>query len=203
MRTPHLFRPLAALLLVVGTATASALPAAAKERFDLDPRATVLRWEGFSLRGSHEGTLHATHGFLQYGAGMQLLGGEVVVPLASLVVTDIPATDPIPRRRLRDHLLAEDFFWADRFPTARLVVTGATGQGVGRKRVTARLTMRGVTLPITFEATEQVRPNGQIEVRARIELDRQRWGVRFRRSRDLLVRDVFTLDVLLVATPRG
>jgi polyisoprenoid-binding protein YceI len=187
-------------LLLLG---AAARPAAAKEWFDLDPRATVLRWEGFSLRGSHEGTLRASQGFLRYGPGMRLVGGEVVVPLASLVVTDIPETDPVPRRRLRDHLLAEDFFWAARFPTARLVVTGATGRGVGRKQVSARLTMRGVTLPITFAATERVLPTGQIEVRARLELDRQRWGVRFRRDRDLFVRDVFTLDVLLVATPRA
>ncbi len=200
MRSLHAYRALVALLLVGAAALPATLPAAAKERFVLDPRATVLRWEGFSLHGSHEGTLRASQGFLHYGPGMQLLGGEVVVPLASLAITDV--TEAAPRRRLRDHLLAEDFFWADRFPTARLVVTGAVGQGIGHKRVTALLTMRGVTLPLTFEATERVRPNGQLEVRARIELDRQRWGVRFQRSRDLFVRDVFTLDVLLVATPR-
>lgn len=185
---------LAALLL--------AAPVQAKEWFDLDVRASVLRWEGFSLNGSHEGTLRPSSGWLRYGPDGRLLGGEVVVPMASLTVTDIPASDPVPRARLRRHLLAEDFFWADRHPTARLVVTGAAGQGVGRKHVTATLTMRGVALPVAFDVHERVLPDGRIELRARLDLDRQRWGVRFRRSRDLFVRDVFRLDVRLVATPR-
>lgn len=193
------FRPVSGLLLLAALA---ASPATAKEWFTVDPAATTIRWEGFSLRGSHEGTLGAARGFLRYGPDGRLRAGEVVVPLASLAVTDIPASDPVPRRRLRDHLLAEDFFWADRFPTARLVVTGAARPAPGRLRVAAHLTMRGVTLPVVFDATERVRPDGRIEVRARLDLDRQRWGVRFTRSRDLFVRDVFALDVVLVATPR-
>ena len=188
------------VLLVAVAALGLAAFAPSNERFVLDAAATEIRWEGFSLRGSHEGTLRAARGVLQYGAGGRLLGGEVVVPLGSLAVTDV--TEDGPRRRLRDHLLAEDFFWAARYPTARLVVTGAVGKGIGQKRVTANLTMRGVTLPVTFDATERRRPDGGIEVRARLNLDRQRWGVRFTRSRELLVRDVFTLDVRLVVNPR-
>lgn len=184
-----------ALLLV-------AAPAHAKEWFDLVPAASLLRWEGFSLRGSHDGTLRPSSGWLRYGPDGRLVGGEVIVPLASLAVTDIPASDPVPRARLRHHLLAEEFFWAARYPTARLVVTGAAGQGVGRTRVSARLTMRGVTHSVAFDVAERVLPNGSRDLRARLDLDRQRWGVRFRRDRDLVVRDVFRLDVRLVVAPR-
>ncbi len=192
---------LAVLLAITGLGLL-APSAHAKEWFDLDARATTIRWEGFSLRGSHEGTLRAARGWLRRNPAGLLIGGEVVVPLASLAVTDIPATDPVPRRRLRAHLLAEDFFWAARHPTARIVVTGATGLGGGRMRVAARLTMRGVTRPVAFDATERVRPDGRIEVSARLRLDRQRWGVRFDGGRDLVVRDAFDLDVRLVAAPR-
>lgn len=188
--------------LGIGTAMSARGAAVVKEHFVVDTRATRIRWEGYSLRGSHEGTLRAASGWLRYDASMRLVGGEVVVSMTSLEVTDIPASDPVPRRRLRAHLLAEDFFWAERHPTARLVVTSATGQGVGRRRITGRLTMRGVTHPVTFDAAERVLPTGALETRARLRLDRQRWGVRFRRDRDLVVRDAFDLDVTLVAMPR-
>ena len=182
---------------------ASVGPASAfKSHFVVDAGATAIRWAGYSLRGSHEGLLRASSGWLRYDAAMRLVGGEVVVAMASLAVTDIPASDPVPRARLRAHLLAEDFFWADRHPTARLVVTGATGQGLGRTRVAALLTMRGVTHPVAFDATGRVRDDGAVELRARLRLDRQRWGVRFARARDLVVRDAFDLDVTLVAVPR-
>ena len=202
---PRPMRRRSALLALLLTAVAVGLlaPSAhAKEWFTLDVRATTIRWEGFSLRGSHEGTLRAARGWLLRDPAGFLIGGEIVVPLASLDVTDIPATDPVPRRRLREHLLAEDFFWAARHPTARIVVTGATGLGGGRMRVAARLTMRGVTHPVAFDAAERVLSDGRLEVRARLRLDRQRWGVRFDGGRDLVVRDAFDLDVRLVAAPR-
>ncbi len=175
--------------------------AQAKEWFTLDTRATTIRWEGFSLRGSHEGTLRASGGWLRRSPAGLVVGGEVVVPLASLDVTDFP-DHPGSRARLREHLLAEDFFWAARHPTARIVVTGATRLRDGRMRLATRLTMRGVTHPVSVDATERVLPDGRIEVRARLRLDRQRWGVRFQRARDLVVRDAFDLDVRLVAAPR-
>lgn len=191
-----------ALLFIVAGLGLFAPSARAKEWFTLDTRATTIRWTGYKLGGSHAGTLRAARGWLRRDPTGLLIGGEVVVPLASLAVTDIPATDPVPRRRLREHLLAEDFFWAARHPTARIVVTGATRLRDGRMRLATRLTMRGVTHLIAVDATERVLPDGRIEVSARLRLDRQRWGVRFTGGRDLAVRDAFDLDVRLVAAPR-
>lgn len=42
--------------------------------------------------------------------------------------TDIPANDPVPRQRLRDHLLSDDFFDISRHPEARFRIGTVTPQ---------------------------------------------------------------------------
>lgn len=186
------------LVLLLGTLPASAQPPARR----VDPSASTLEWRGtrFNGRGAHEGTLRVHTGWLAFTPDGRLTGAHVEVALASLAISDIPAHEPVPRRRLRAHLLDEDFFWADRHPVATLRTTQVTHRGAGRYRVEALLTLRGVARPIAFDAVLTPVPGG-VRGQATLRLHRSAWGMRFGLfpGSDVLVDDPFTLAVTLVA----
>jgi polyisoprenoid-binding protein YceI len=86
----------------------------------------------------------------------------------------------VARARLTRHLQSADFFWTERHPTAIFVLDGATRVAGDTFRVAGRLTLRGVTRPLAFPATlERDGVDGWL-VRARLRIDRRRWGVTYR-----------------------
>lgn len=149
-----------------------------------DPAASAIRWKGtkFGGRGSHEGRVRLASGMLVI-RHERLTSGTFTIDMKSLDVTDIPATDSVPRRRLRDHLQHADFFDVERHPTAVFNSTGATRIGPTRWRVAGGLTMRGVTKPITFDADVQWPETGHVVATSTFVIDRQQWGVAYRGSR--------------------
>jgi len=123
--------------------------------------------------------------------------------MRSIQVTDIPATDPAPRKRLRDHLVGEDFFHAAKYPEAVLFINAVQNENRSLHLATGTLTMRGVTHPVTFYARIWEQSPTRVRANATLRLDRHRWGVSYRGSalQDDLVDDEFTLELSLVARP--
>ncbi|MGF1606419.1 MAG: YceI family protein [Rhodothalassiaceae bacterium] len=64
-------------------------------------------------------------------------------------VAGVSTADP----ELDKHLRAEEFFDADTYPTARFVSTKVERTGDNTARITGDLTMKGVTRPVTLDAT--------------------------------------------------
>ena len=149
-----------------------------------DPAASAIRWKGtkFGGRGSHEGHVRLSSGMFVI-RHERLTSGTFTIDMKSLDVTDIPASDSVPRRRLRDHFQNADFFDVERHPTAVFSSTGATRIGPTRWRVAGGLTMRGVTKPITFDADVQWPELGHMVAISTFTIDRQQWGVAYRGSR--------------------
>ncbi len=186
-------------------ASPTGAPAAGDLTLAVDPAASRLLWKGtkFWGRGSHSGTV-------QLGAGSltvrddHLRAATVTIDMRTIQVTDIPESDPIPRRRLTDHLRSEPFFWVDRHPAATLVITSATPDSARHYTVDGRLTLRGVSRPLRFPATLERFDAAALVATARIVINRHDWGVSFRGTlaRDLVDDDI-TLDVTLVARPRA
>jgi polyisoprenoid-binding protein YceI len=171
----------------------------------LDTEASVVHWTGtkFGGRGSHAGDIRLAAGNIRLG-GAAMVSGTITLPLASLTVTDIPAWEPIPRNRLRRHLLDPDFFDAARFPDATLVLERAVRVEPGRWRVEAQLTMHGVTRPIIFDAVIELPPEAGISASAFFRINRHHWGLSYRGSQlgNDLVDDDITFRVRLVARRR-
>ena len=112
------------------------------------------------------------------------------------------ATLTSDQEKLTEHLKKEDFFHAEKFPTASFVSTGITAGGTGGTHTVAGdLTIRGQTMRVTFPATIQV---GASEVSANTEfvVNRQDFGVIYPGKADDLVQDNVVLTVKLVA-PRA
>jgi polyisoprenoid-binding protein YceI len=171
----------------------------------LDVDSSVIVWKGtkFGGRGSHEGTVRVAPGVLQIG-GESLVRGTITIPLASLEVTDIPLWEPVPRTRLRKHLLGADFFDEPRFPTATLHIERAARTAPDLVRLQARLTIRDSTRAIQFDARLEPSVEGRVAANAYFRINRNLWGLQYRGSTtgNDLVDDDITFRIRLVARQR-
>lgn len=162
----------------------------------VDTASSEIRWKGtkFGKRGAHAGTLRVRSGWINV-RGMQPRSGRILLDMRSIAVTDIPRSDMVPRRKLLEHLIGEEFFAVTRFPTAEFMIDRAEDMGANVFRVNGRLTLRGVTKPVTFDMTLwSYEPTG-LRATARLTFNRMDWGVAFRGSR--LTNDLVDDDVQL------
>lgn len=112
-----------------------------------------MTWTGYHLAKSysHTGSLAVKSGSLEITDG-QLAGGSFTIDMTSLTNTDLEKAKD--NAKLVNHLKSDDFFAVDKFPEAKLSITNVGSKGAGKYDVTADLTIRGITKPVTFEATQ-------------------------------------------------
>jgi polyisoprenoid-binding protein YceI len=105
--------------------------------------------------------------------------------------------------RLEGHLKSDDFFGVEKFPVAKLVVTGSTPFDKGTGVVKGTLTIKDVTNPIEFKATMQKKEDG-VWFYTNIVIDRTKYNVRygsgsfFDNLGDKTIYDEFKLKVSLL-----
>ena len=119
----------------------------------VDTGASTLTWTGYHLAKSysHTGTLAVKSGSLEMSDG-ELTGGSFVIDMTSLTNSDLEKAKD--NAKLVNHLKSDDFFDVDKFPEASLEIKSVNSKGGGKYDVTADLSIRGITKPITFEATQ-------------------------------------------------
>jgi polyisoprenoid-binding protein YceI len=114
----------------------------------IDISKSNITWVGKKVTGSHEGNVKFKEGTLAF-KGAKLTGGNFIVNMASLDVTDLKAGSG--KEKLEGHLKSEDFFGTEKFSTGTLVFTKVSAKQNGLYAITADLTLKGVTKPITFD----------------------------------------------------
>ncbi len=107
-------------------------------------------WTGKKVTGQHSGTINLQNGALVF-KGKVLQGGTFTVDMTTINTTDLKAGQG--KEKLDGHLKAEDFFGVEKHKTANLVFKTISGKGKGLYTVTADLTIKGITKPITFDIT--------------------------------------------------
>lgn len=130
---------------------------------------TVL-WKGYKVTGSHAGTIAMKSGELIF-EGDKLTGGEVVIDMTSITVTDLSGD---MKGKLEGHLKSDDFFGVATHETAKLVFTNVKSTGKNSYEVTGDLTIKNITNPITF--TMSVYGN---KANATLKVDRSKYDVRY------------------------
>ncbi|WP_421871707.1 YceI family protein [Marinoscillum sp.] len=135
---------------------------------------SILHWKGTKMRGlgKHEGIINLSGASL-LTQGDRLVGGSFTIDMTSIQVTDIPAHETVPRRRLVNHLKSEDFFDVANYPVSRLEIAVVNPIG-DSLQITGNLTIKEITKPITFNAFKQ-----KNELTALIVFDRFRWNVAY------------------------
>ena len=107
-------------------------------------------WTGKKVTGSHTGTIGLQSGALVFD-GKVLKGGNFTVDMTTISTTDLKPGEG--KESLDKHLKAEDFFGVEKHKTANLVFKTISNKGKGLYTVTADLTIKGITKPITFDIT--------------------------------------------------
>lgn len=194
-----------ALLLVPGGAreqSRTADPVVRGDTLRLDAARSVIRWRGTKFRGlrDHSGTVGLAGGYL-LAEGRSVRGGAFRIDMHAIEVTDIPPSDPVPRRRLRDHLRSDHFFATATYPAADFRLREVRPSGPGRYDVLGDLTMRGRTHPVRFAARAVPLAGGGMRATAQLSIDRQRWGVAYRGVGEMVVDDMIHLGLNLVFSP--
>ncbi len=169
---------------------------------------SVIRWTGRNLANQHFGTLKIASGTLTFDEGGMLSGGEIIIDMGSIGVDDIK--DESLAGVLIAHLVSDDFFEADKYPTAQLVLdtveaTAPISNGSPNLAIQATLTLKDVSAPIEIQAVGGLAADGTFAAQASFEFDRTTWNVLYgsgklyQRLGMHLVNDFIALDVRLLA----
>ena len=127
-------------------------------------------WKGYKVTGSHEGTISIKSGFLNFDNDI-LKGGEFVIDMTTINTTDLEGKY---KDKLDGHLKSDDFFGIAAYPTATLVFTDVAASGKNAYIVSADLTIKGKTNPVTFTISIY-----GSKATASLKVDRTKYDVRY------------------------
>ena len=160
-------KTIAIALLVVAFGSAEVSAQAKK----VDASKSKITWIGKKVTGSHDGTVALKDGALVF-KGKKLTGGSFTVDMNSIAVTDLKAGEG--KEKLEGHLKADDFFGTEKYPTAKLVFKTIATKPADLYTVTADLTIKGITKPVTFDITV----NGNTAT-TKFNIDRTKYDIKY------------------------
>jgi len=139
---------------------------------------SLVYWKGTKMRGlgSHEGVVNIEYGHLIFEKGMPQ-SGLIQVNMQTIQVTDIPETDPIPRKNLTEHLKNEDFFDVDNFPIASFEWTECSLVGENVWNIRGKLKIKEISKPLQLT----VQRKGNI-LEGEFQINRFDWDIAYRGS---------------------
>ncbi len=160
--------------------------------------ASKVEWTARKVTGKHTGSVGVKEGKIEMNDGI-LTKASVTIDMTTINVSDMSGGG---KTKLEGHLKSDDFFGVDQYPTATLVTTSVISLNEGDYKVTADLTIRGITHPITFDA--QIMPDGkQYSAIANLVVDRTLYDVKYRSGKffndlgDSTIYDNFDLAISL------
>lgn len=161
-----------------------------------------IKWIGSKIHESHYGTINIDRGILQINEDGELVGGEFVIDMNSLLCTDI--SNQKYKKKLEDHLKDEDFFDVSNFPNSGIKITDVDKFEEESYRITADLTIKDITHSINFEADIK-KQELNYEVKSNIKIDRTKWDVQYNSGNffenlgDKLILDEIEFDIYLIS----
>ena len=144
-----------------------------------------------------EGCGPASVQFVASKGVIKIVSGEFNIDMNSINCKDL--TDESWNQKLVGHLKSDDFFGVAKFPTAKLVINESQAFNKDEAVVTGKLTIKGITHPLTFTAKR----NGNT-YESTITIDRSKYDIRYGSGKffdnlgDNMIYDEFTLEVKLV-----
>lgn len=132
-------------LILVLAITLASFTTISKKNVDITK--SQVAWKAYKVTGSHAGTIALKSGTLNFESD-KLVGGEFIIDMTTLAITDIQGEYA---EKLKGHLTSDDFFGIVAYPTANIVFNTVIANGKNSYAVTADLTIKGKTNPITFE----------------------------------------------------
>lgn len=178
--------------------------------YPVDTSGSQVRWTGRNLINHHSGTIPLKSGVLRIENG-ELSTAEFALDLLKIECADLKGDD------LHDVLIAhlhdDDFFDVENYPEAVFAITKvdkieAAKPGALDLEIIGRLTLKGQTHPVSFQAASGVTADGRPAAQAVLSIDRTRWGVLygsekfFHRLAGHLVNDLIELEIKIVGAAK-
>ncbi|MEZ4686225.1 MAG: YceI family protein [Bacteroidia bacterium] len=150
-------------------------PVLESKTYKVDTQNSLLNWVGKKVTGKHTGEIKLQSGEFQFNNG-KLSGGHFVVDMTSITVTDLQGEW---RDKLLGHLKSDDFFGVENFKTATFKTTSIKpGAEANSYTVTGKLTIKGITEPVTFPVTVS-EEGGKMKTAGTAIVDRTKYGIRY------------------------
>ena len=142
------------------------------EKVLINTKTSKVEWKGTKLMGagSHSGTVNFKNGYLLFSEG-KLIGGEFTVDMSSIFITDIPLSDPVPRKNITTHLNID--FETKVFHVSTFKIITVSGKPDGYS-IDGALTIKGITRPISIKAREVKR---KAAYTSEFSFDRFNWKI--------------------------
>ena len=175
--------------------------------YRIDPEQSVLEWTGRNINNRHYGRITLAGGEIVIREG-RLTSGTITLEMGSICNLDL--RDEGYRGMLIAHLMSEDFFDVDRFPTATVTLSGweaiaGATPGTPNYMVLGDLIIKGITREIRFPAVIAPQEDGSLKAQATVDFDRTLWNVDygsgklFERLGMHLVNDLISVELFIVA----
>ncbi len=134
----------------------------------IDAKKSTFNWKGTKKigGGQHVGTISLKSATAKVEKD-QVVAGEFVMDMNSINVTDLEGKK---KNDFLGHMKSDDFFNTEKFPEAKLVITGPAG----KDKVKAKLTIRDKTEPIEI----QFKKTGNVYT-GKLQFDRSKFGVNY------------------------
>ncbi|HSD06729.1 YceI family protein [Flavobacterium sp.] len=169
-------------------------------KFQIQQASSTVNWTGKKVLGLHTGSINIANGFIEI-ENNNILGGEIQIDMASIVVTDID--DKKTHDEFLAHLKNDDFFAVDKFGTSKLVITSAKQIEQNKFETSGILTIKDISHPVNFISTVEVFTDF-LHSLGEIVIDRTLYNIRYGSGKfidnlgDKLIYDNFVLQFKLV-----
>jgi len=169
------------------------------EKVEIKTLESKLTYTGKKVTGAHSGEVKISKGHLNFKKDA-LIGGEFEIDMATISNTDI--TDKEYHEKFLTHINSPDFFDTAAHKTAMLKIKSAKKVKGNNYKVTADLTIKGITKPVKFDAVVS-----KEKADAKIVFDRTNYGIKFKSGKfdpglgDKLIYDDVEMVVSLVGNP--
>ena len=162
---------------------------------------STVKWIGSKVSDSHEGTVNISQGYLGIEHGT-LVGGQITIDMTTIQNTDIESEKY--REKLNSRLKDKDFFNVKEFETATITIIQAWKGNDNMYKISADLTIKGITHSISFAADVNVNGLNYLAT-AKIKIDRTKWDIKYNSGNffkdlgDKLILDEIEFDVFLLS----
>ena len=164
----------------------------------IDTKETVVTWKGSNSFGAHTGYIYISKGELMM-ENVQLVGGTIEVDMNTIEDEGHGRSSG-----LINHLKDADFFEVKKFPFSTISIIKVEPTNGKNIIVTANLTIKGMTQPVTFPATIEVM-NGIVKTNGKLIIDRTNWGINYKSGKfdaflaDKAISDSIEFNIKIVA----
>jgi len=182
------------LLLVIAICSLS-ISTAQEQPLKINKATSQLKWIGeyTFYFGGHDGTINFKEGhFLKLGD--VITGGEFIIDMTSIICLDLESQEA--KDGLVKHLKDPDFFDVANHKEAKLVITSVKYHTTTTMKVSADLTIKGITKPIKFNAEVDFEKE---QMTTRFKIDRTRWGITYNSDiKDNAISDAIGFEATLI-----